>query len=120
MGKELEAAEETVEAMEAVEAEEAREEEEAAVEPVHLMAKKAAKKAVAKAAAAPAKKAAAKKKAAPKTAKPKKLFAQDTPSMVSVSAAALLGAFVGSGLTLAVFNRFHRGTSAGEEPLMAA
>merc|ERR1712087_811028 len=123
MGKELEAAEETVEAMEAVEAEEAeeaREEEEAAVEPVHLMAKKAAKKAVAKAAAAPAKKAAAKKKAAPKTAKPKKLFAQDTPSMVSASAAALIGAFIGSGLTLAVFNRFHRGTSAGEEPLMAA
>merc|ERR1712060_536329 len=98
------------------------EEEEAAVEPVHLMAKKAAKKkAVAKAAAAPAKKAAA-KKAAPKakTAKPKKLFAEDTPSMVSVSAAALMGAFIGSGLTLAVFNRFHQGTSAGEEPLMAA
>merc|ERR1712060_578961 len=102
---------------------EAAEEEEAAVEPVHLMAKKAAKKAVAKAAAAaaPAKKAAA-KKAAPKakTAKPKKLFAEDTPSMVSVSAAALMGAFIGSGLTLAVFNRFHQGTSAGEEPLMAA
>merc|ERR1712039_316244 len=116
--KELEAAEETVEAMEAVEA---LEEEEAGVEPVHLMAKKAAKKAVAKAAAAPAKKAAA-KKAAPKakTAKPKKLFAEDTPSMVSVSAAALMGAFIGSGLTLAVFNRFHQGTSAGEEPLMAA
>merc|ERR1712084_47237 len=115
---ELQAAEETVEAMEAVEA---QEEEEAAVEPVHLMAKKAAKKAVAKAAAAPAKKAAA-KKAAPKakTAKPKKLFAEDTPSMVSVSAAALMGAFIGSGLTLAVFNRFHQGTSAGEEPLMAA
>merc|ERR1711933_430120 len=113
MGEELQAAEETVEAMEAVEA---REEEEAAVEPVHLMAKKAAKKAVAKAAAAPAKKAAA-KKAAPKakTAKPNKLFAEDTPSMVSVSAAALMGAFIGSGLTLAVFNRFHQGTSAGEE-----
>merc|ERR1719343_1396403 len=105
-----------------MEAVEALEEEEAAVEPVHLMAKKAAKKAVAKAAAAPAKKAAAKKKAAPKakTAKPKKLFAQDTPSMVSFSAAAMIGAFVGSGLTLAMFNRFHRGTSAVEEPLMAA
>merc|ERR1712032_1049097 len=115
--EELEAAEETLEAIEAVEA---LEEGEAAVEPIHLMAKKAAKKAVAKAAAAPAKKAAAKKKAAPKTAKPKKLFAQDTPSMVSVSAAALIGAFVGSGLTLAMFNRFHRGTSAGEEPLIAA
>merc|ERR1712176_895520 len=99
---------------------EALEEKEAAVEPIHLMAKKAAKKAVAKA-AAPAKKAAA-KKAAPKakTAKPKKLFAQDTPSMVSVSAAALIGSFVGSGLTSVMFNRFHRGTSAGEEPLIAA
>merc|ERR1712003_244143 len=104
------------------EAVEALEEGEAAVEPIHLMAKKAAKKAVAKAAAAPAKKAAAKKKAAPKskTAKPKKLFAEDGPSMVSISAAALMGAFIGSGLTLAVFNRFHQGTSAGEEPLMAA
>merc|ERR1712151_421781 len=100
---------------------EALAEEEAAVEPIHLMAKKAAKKAVAKAAAAP-KKAAAKKKAAPKakTSKPKKLFAQDTPNMVNAATAAMIGAFVGSGLTLVIFNRFHRGTSAGEEPLMAA
>merc|ERR1712232_736854 len=107
-----EAAEETVEALGAMEALEEEEAAEAAVEPIHLMAKKAAKKAVAKAAAAPAKKAATKAKAT----KPKKLFAEDTPSMVSVSAAALIGAFVGSGLTLAMFNRFHRGTSAGEEP----
>merc|ERR1712151_614549 len=112
-------------------------EEEGEVEPINLMAKaKGAAKAAAKAVktvAAPAKKKAAPKKTASKAAaaaakaaskfsKPKaKLFALDTNNFINFSAAVLIGAFAGSGVTITIFRLYGRLTStAGYEPLADA